>query len=108
MNKKIGIFGLLLLVLVCQAEARRNHYGTYYGFGGYDEEQEEYLRTVRPRSALYPNGIRGAVFDAPYPDVGLITRAKAYIYNRTYDRNAAYARGWKNGRFGISLNGIHK
>ena len=105
MKNKIAIFGLLLMVLVPSAHARQR-YGTYYGFGGYDEEQDEYLRHARPRSPLYPNGIIRPVFDTPYPIVGCETRAKAYIFDRSYDRNAAYCRGWKNGTFGISLNGI--
>lgn len=110
MNNKIVIFGLLLTMLACEAEAGRRHrYGTYYGFGAYDEDQEDYLSNrVRPRSPLFPNGIIRPVFDTPYPLLGTPTPAKAYIYDRSYDRAAAYNRGWKNGRFGISLNGIHK
>ena len=105
------IFGLLLLVLVCDAAAEsklRRRYGTYYGFGGLDDEQQDYLNKPRPRNPLYPNGIFGAVFDRPYPDVGCATRAKRYIFDRSYDRKAAYCVGWKNGPFGISLNGVHK
>jgi hypothetical protein len=104
----------LLLVMVpsllvpCIASARSHRYGTYYGFGGYTEDEDEHYRHPRPRSALYPNGIFGAVFDKAYPDVGCITHAKAYRYDRTYDRNAAYCTGWKNGKFGISLDGKNK
>ena len=106
---KIKIAILLLIVLTSGAHAERHHTrGSYYGFGGYDEEQDEEFHRPRPRNPLYPNGIIRPVFDVVYPDVGCITRAKAYIYDRTYDRNAAYCRGWKNGQFGISLNGVNK
>lgn len=111
MNNKIVIFGLLLLTLAHAAEASRRvrYHRTYYGFGAYDEDQEDYLRDkVRPRNPLFPNGIIRPVFDTPYPVLGTPTQAKAYIYDRSYDRAAAYNRGWKNGRFGISLNGVHK
>ena len=102
---KIRTIVCLLLLVAPSLASAHNHYGTYYGFGNYTEHEQEEYDHPRPRSALYPNGIRRGIFDKAYPDVGCITRAKAYRFDRTYDRNAAYCRGWKNGKFGISLDG---
>ena len=90
---------LLLLLAPAGLQARTPHQV---------HEDLEHHRVVHPINILYPNGISRGVFDKPYPDRGCITQARAYIYDRTYDRNAPYCRGWKNGEFGISLDGITK
>jgi hypothetical protein len=73
-----------------------------------DHKARRQWKRPKPRSILYPNGITGPVFDAQYPYVGCIPNARAYIYDKSYDRDAHYCRGWKNGPFGISLDGKHK
>lgn len=97
MKKIAAVF--LLLLLACDAHA--DHWRRLVAKG---------RRTPRahPRSLLYPNGITGPVFDRPYPLVGVIPNARAYIHDHSYDRDAFYGRGWKNGPFGISLDGKHK
>jgi hypothetical protein len=68
----------------------------YYGIrlGRHRDHEDDDVVVVR--AVQYPNGINGPVFDTPYPLVGCVPRARAYIFDHSYDPDSFYCRGWRN------------